>query len=220
MPQVLQYWLLVVKRASAETSQFLALHKFAVALAPATLTPVYLWLVFGVISGTPLWKIALSAAMGYTSALLFTFFLKLLAVPSALDNEKTEKMNEATKRGTELQEEIAHLKSPPEIDTKVMKHAQEGWNKLSPEEKGAVKLLLDFGDMTDADALKRLGLSQGQIFGQIESKANFVHRTEAMQPHEHISGIKEHGRSTRAFQRPCSKSSKTKIPSNLIPTGF
>jgi hypothetical protein len=190
MPQVLQYWLLVVKRAWAETSQFVALHKFAVALAPATLTPVYLWLVFGVISVTPLWKIALSAAMGCASALLFTFFLKLLAVPSALDKEKTEKMNEATKRGTELREEIAHLKSPPEIDAKVMKHAQEGWNKLSPEEKRAVKLLVNFGDMTDANALQRLGLSQVQIFGQIETKANFVHRTEGTQPHEHAIGYR------------------------------
>ena len=165
MPQVLQYWLLVVKRAWAETSQFVALHKFAVALAPATLIPVYLWLVFGVTSVTPLWKIALSAAMGYASALLFTFFLKLLAVPAALDQEKTNEVNAERDRARKFETEketaehkLAELRestSKPQLtqfQQELIRLAEAKLRDLqcSQEELAFLRLLLLHGEILES----------------------------------------------------------------------
>jgi hypothetical protein len=46
MLPVVECWLLVFKKAFLDTARLVALHKFWVALTPATLAPLYLWLVF------------------------------------------------------------------------------------------------------------------------------------------------------------------------------
>lgn len=78
-----------------EAAQFMALHKFWVALSPATLAPLFLWCVFGIRSVTNFWKIALSAGMGYASAFVFALLWKLFSVPAELDKEKNTRAKNA-----------------------------------------------------------------------------------------------------------------------------
>lgn len=87
---VLQYWRYVVKRGAKEAARFMALHKFWVALSPATLAPIYLWILFRVHGVTNFWKIALSAAMGYATAFVFAFIWKLFSVPARLHHENLD----------------------------------------------------------------------------------------------------------------------------------
>jgi hypothetical protein len=102
---VIAYWLTLLKRAFLETSRFVALHKVGVALAPATLAPVYLRLVFGVEAMTNWWKIALSAAMGYATAFVGALFLKLITLPVAMNQDKTEQLKLAAENTKRLETE-------------------------------------------------------------------------------------------------------------------
>lgn len=96
----------------------MALHKFWVALSPATLAPIYLWRVFGIRSVTNFWKIALSAAMGYGTAFLFALLWKLVSVPAAVDQEKTKELAEQ-KKATE--ERIRQLEDAAKIEAESRK---------------------------------------------------------------------------------------------------
>jgi hypothetical protein len=93
MPQIRQYWLSILKRGLSEASQFMALHKFWMALAPVILAPFYLGLMFGVRGVTDWWKIALSAAMGYATAFVFALLWKLIVIPAAVQQEKADEVN-------------------------------------------------------------------------------------------------------------------------------
>jgi len=68
--------------------------------------------------------------------------------------------------------------------------AQEGWEKLDGNEQKAIKLLLDFGDMTERNVIRRLNIQNlSHIFHNIEAKTNFVLRTvQAFQLNENAVG--------------------------------
>lgn len=129
MPKILRYWLSILKRGFKEAAQFVALHKFWIALAPATLAPLYLWRVFGIHSVTNLWKIALSAAMGYGTAFGFTLLWKLFSVPATLDQEKSEALNDQRKSAKDreseqvkaLQNRVLELEEAARIDVELQK---------------------------------------------------------------------------------------------------
>jgi len=112
MRKVLRYWLSILIRGLKEAAKFMALHKFWVALSPATLAPIYLWCVFGIHSVTNLWKIAISAAMGYATAFLFALLWKLFSLPAELHNEK---LVEAAKESDRHRMETEKLSADSEL---------------------------------------------------------------------------------------------------------
>jgi hypothetical protein len=116
-----------------------------------------------------------------------SYLINLIHTPAILHHEQAQVIIGLESDKSLLQAEVDDLRKP-KIRPEVEKLARDGWNKLDTQEKKAVKLLLDYGDMTDRDALQRLGLSQLQIFDLIRTKTNFVHRTEAKGPYEHIRG--------------------------------
>jgi hypothetical protein len=103
MLAVIAYWLALLKRAFLETSRFVALHRVGVALAPSALAPLYLRLVFGAQGMTGWWKIALSAAMGYATAFVGGLLLKLVTLPAAMDQEKSEQLKLAAGNSKRLE---------------------------------------------------------------------------------------------------------------------
>ncbi len=122
---VLRYWLAILKRGFLEASQYVALHKFWVALAPATLAPLYLWRVFGIRSVTNFWKIALSAAMGYATTFVFAIFWKLITVPAALH---VERLAEANKESAKHKLNIENLSA--EFKAKLTQQAESHTSQI------------------------------------------------------------------------------------------
>jgi hypothetical protein len=151
MPQITRYWLSITKRGLKEAAQFMALHKFWVALAPAILAPVYLWLLFGARSVTNLWKIALSAAMGYGTAFVFALLWKLVAVPAAVDEEKTKELDEQkksaedreSKQGRELQEKIKQLEDAARMEAEHRKIKISASLKVESRSKSVIMKIRD-----------------------------------------------------------------------------
>ena len=88
-------------------------------------------------------------------------------------------------------EERERVKTPS-FDAGTRKVAEEGWAKLNPEHKEAIRLLFTFGDLSDKQALDRLhakGMASnwGAVFHQIAQDTAFVQRG-AREPHEHVHG--------------------------------
>jgi hypothetical protein len=99
--------------------------------------------VFGIHSVTNIWKIALSAAMGYGTAFVFALLWKLIAVPAALDQEKAVELAKEKKSAEddqsaqvkELQEKARQLEDAARMEADRRKVNLSASLKTEPRSK-------------------------------------------------------------------------------------
>jgi len=147
------------------------------------------------------WQAVKSLGWPYLLLLIGLLVVSAIRAPVCVDRDRAKTISQLTETSSWLQETTTRLQAdnaslkqemarPAGIPPQILMIAQEGWEKLDGNEQKAIKLLLDFGDMTERNVIRRLNIQNlSHIFHNIEAKTNFVLRTvQAFQLNENAVG--------------------------------